>query len=428
MAGRAHPLGRENPIMPLRPTALDQETLQAWTPRLEPCCPLALLAQTLPSSGNPGCPDGIEPAEKDVMCPSQQVGKVACKMNAEMLEQRFSDRMNRSLQAELAKLDQSVLAAAGPTMERAINDGAVELTAAESLRNFNQLRLRYERLHGAPWRAHEIRQKLTGFYARMCPTKLQNVESVVRRFEARGCTAQALSDLNSELLSKYGYDLDSFFHVRERHAEEKAAMATGNSKCAQSDSTRSNVDSPIKDLHKRLAMLTDETQVASHDAIETKFELTQRHGHAVVGNSLQGSMAARVPNHRDQPESHAVVSTLHSGPALQFPIQNTHISSVSTNDCVEVGDKPSVGASSPRWAGNASAVARAKFSYTAQQADELPFEAGDVITITGQSQDGWYWGYANGRKGLLPYNFVDILPAPASKPEQQRWQVELGKS
>ena len=167
MAGRAHPLGRENPIMPLRPTALDQETLQAWTPRLEPCCPLDLLAQTLPSSGNPGCPDGIEPAEKDVMCPSQQVGKVACKMNAEMLEQRFSDRMNRSLQAELAKLDQSVLAAAGPTMERAINDGAVELTAAESLRNFNQLRLRYERLHGAPWRAHEIRQKLTSFYARV---------------------------------------------------------------------------------------------------------------------------------------------------------------------------------------------------------------------------------------------------------------------
>ena len=417
-----------------RPTALDQETLQARTPRLEPCCPLALLAQTLPSSGTPRCPDGFEAAEKDVMGPSQQVGEVACKMNAEMLEQRFSDRMNRSLQAELAKLEQSVLAATEPTTERevrcwsAIDDGAVELTAAESLCKFNQLRLRYERLHGAPWRVHEIRQKLTRFYARICPTKLQNVESVVRKFEARGCTAQALSDLNSELLSKYGYDLDSFVHVRERRAEEKAAVATGNSKCAQSDSTCSNVDSPIKDLHKRLAMLTDETQVVSHDAIETKFELTQRHGHAVVGNSLQGNMVARVPNHRDQTESHAVVSTLNSGPAFQFPIQNTHISSASSNDCVEVGDNPSVGASSPRWAGNASAVARAKFSYTAQQADELPFEAGDVITITGQSQDGWYWGYANGRKGLLPYNFVDILHAPASKPEHQGWKVEVGKS
>ena len=33
-----------------------------------------------------------------------------------------------------------------------------------------------------------------------------------------------------------------------------------------------------------------------------------------------------------------------------------------------------------------------------------------AVFITGKSADGWYWGYANGFKGLLPANFVSANP------------------
>jgi len=58
--------------------------------------------------------------------------------------------------------------------------------------------------------------------------------------------------------------------------------------------------------------------------------------------------------------------------------------------------------------GNASATARAKFHYAAQQGDELSLNPGDVIAVTGESADGWFWGYCNGRKGLLPANHVSF--------------------
>ena len=52
-----------------------------------------------------------------------------------------------------------------------------------------------------------------------------------------------------------------------------------------------------------------------------------------------------------------------------------------------------------------------------------------VCVMAGESSDGWYWGYTNGRKGLVPANFVscrvclyvnackggcDLLPHPLS--------------
>lgn len=61
---------------------------------------------------------------------------------------------------------------------------------------------------------------------------------------------------------------------------------------------------------------------------------------------------------------------------------------------------------SPRWSGNASLSVVALYAYLPQMSDELRFAANDVIAVTGRSEDGWFWGHLNGRKGLVPANYV----------------------
>lgn len=49
--------------------------------------------------------------------------------------------------------------------------------------------------------------------------------------------------------------------------------------------------------------------------------------------------------------------------------------------------------------------------------DELSFRAGDVITVYGEmDEDGFFIGELNGRKGLVPSNFLSI-ETPTVKPE-----------
>ncbi|CAG0878943.1 unnamed protein product [Darwinula stevensoni] len=53
-------------------------------------------------------------------------------------------------------------------------------------------------------------------------------------------------------------------------------------------------------------------------------------------------------------------------------------------------------------------VVRALYKYTAQLADELSFEEGDLLYITDQASDPDWWMAATGdRKGLIPSNYVE---------------------
>lgn len=52
---------------------------------------------------------------------------------------------------------------------------------------------------------------------------------------------------------------------------------------------------------------------------------------------------------------------------------------------------------------------RAMYDFTAEDADELNFQAGDVIEVLDQSDRSWWKGVLRGRTGLFPVNYTNPL-------------------
>jgi hypothetical protein len=52
--------------------------------------------------------------------------------------------------------------------------------------------------------------------------------------------------------------------------------------------------------------------------------------------------------------------------------------------------------------------AQAMFDFNAAESNELGFRQGDIVTILKQTGD-WWEGEMNGRRGLLPSNYVKII-------------------
>jgi len=61
-------------------------------------------------------------------------------------------------------------------------------------------------------------------------------------------------------------------------------------------------------------------------------------------------------------------------------------------------------------------MCKALYTYSPQQNDELGFNSGDIIEIIDSSETDWWTGKLNGRKGLIPANYVENLPQPAAAP------------
>ena len=58
--------------------------------------------------------------------------------------------------------------------------------------------------------------------------------------------------------------------------------------------------------------------------------------------------------------------------------------------------------------------AKAEHSYEAKYPNELSFVEGDIITILSKHVSGidsWWEGEANGKIGIFPSSFVELLPA-----------------
>ncbi len=53
----------------------------------------------------------------------------------------------------------------------------------------------------------------------------------------------------------------------------------------------------------------------------------------------------------------------------------------------------------------------ALFDYDAEEADELTFAAGDLISVINKNDNGWWEGEVGGRRGLFPVNFTKIHAA-----------------
>ncbi|GFO47281.1 Sh3 domain-containing kinase-binding protein 1-like [Plakobranchus ocellatus] len=62
-----------------------------------------------------------------------------------------------------------------------------------------------------------------------------------------------------------------------------------------------------------------------------------------------------------------------------------------------------------------------RFSYTAEQPDELSLEEGQIVHVIEKQleDDGWWKGEVNGKVGVFPDNFVEILP-PEEPSKQKR--------
>lgn len=81
-----------------------------------------------------------------------------------------------------------------------------------------------------------------------------------------------------------------------------------------------------------------------------------------------------------------------------------------------LSEKPDFGSSrSPPLAAPSSSSSTPKavalYSFSGEESGDLPFRKGDVITILkkSESQDDWWTGRMNGREGIFPANYVELV-------------------
>jgi hypothetical protein len=56
---------------------------------------------------------------------------------------------------------------------------------------------------------------------------------------------------------------------------------------------------------------------------------------------------------------------------------------------------------------------KATWDYKANEAGELSFTVGDIISVVSEDGSGWWIGESNGMKGQFPVNFTEPCAAPA---------------
>lgn len=64
--------------------------------------------------------------------------------------------------------------------------------------------------------------------------------------------------------------------------------------------------------------------------------------------------------------------------------------------------RPAKSQSSQKWC-------KVNFSYSPEQADELQLQAGEIVEVIKEIEDGWWLGKKNGQLGAFPSNFVELL-------------------
>ena len=57
----------------------------------------------------------------------------------------------------------------------------------------------------------------------------------------------------------------------------------------------------------------------------------------------------------------------------------------------------------------ATPCARALYDYEGEDEDDLQFKEGDLITLIERVDENWFLGELNGRDGIFPENYVEVL-------------------
>ena len=78
---------------------------------------------------------------------------------------------------------------------------------------------------------------------------------------------------------------------------------------------------------------------------------------------------------------------------------------------ISSGSAPAVASRSPRIGSSGTPKAVALYSFAGEEAGDLPFRKGDVITILkkSESQNDWWTGRVNGVEGIFPANYVELV-------------------
>ena len=70
--------------------------------------------------------------------------------------------------------------------------------------------------------------------------------------------------------------------------------------------------------------------------------------------------------------------------------------------------------------------AQTLYAYTGQYSDELSFPAGVTLTLVKRIDAEWWEGRVNGRTGLVPGNYVEVIEEPVARDNQDTLQESVG--
>lgn len=129
----------------------------------------------------------------------------------------------------------------------------------------------------------------------------------------------------------------------------------------------------------------------------------------------QGVRESRSPRHTNTRWEDDVYDRDRDVDDLSNRFSKSRISSSSTSNgrvSRPLSEKPDFGsARSPQPSSSNAPKAVALYSFSGEESGDLPFRKGDVITILkkSESQDDWWTGRVNGREGIFPANYVELV-------------------
>ena len=66
------------------------------------------------------------------------------------------------------------------------------------------------------------------------------------------------------------------------------------------------------------------------------------------------------------------------------------------------------------------------YAYTGQYSDELSFPAGITLTLVKRVDAEWWEGRVDGRTGLVPGNYIEVIEEPVARDNQDTLQESVG--
>ncbi|CAB3978106.1 SH3 domain-containing kinase-binding 1-like [Paramuricea clavata] len=74
-----------------------------------------------------------------------------------------------------------------------------------------------------------------------------------------------------------------------------------------------------------------------------------------------------------------------------------------------------------------SSMAKVTFDYEAENNDELTLKEGDMVKVLDQEEEGWWKGELNGKIGVFPSNFVELVKGPPPSTAEPQPERDLPK-